>query len=205
MRVFASRFEEVDGALIADEVIAAGGDFEALRKRITAAQQGAYTREEAERERGRSSRGAPSIISEVGDRGTVGRFSFARAIIAAAMAAGHHDPEWARVDIGRERELGNVGTTAHGVGISIPTELRRQLPWGGRAQEIRMERAERVLQAGTGGGANLVGVEHMDDLFIEALTAQGAILSRVTTLPGLVQDLSIPRMSGRGRRLMGPR
>ena len=51
-----------------------------------------------------------------------------------------------------------------------------------------------ILKSGTGG--NLVGTEHMSSRFIDYLYKRSDILSRVTTMEGMTQDIAIPRMTG---------
>ena len=45
-------------------------------------------------------------------------------------------------------------------------------------------------------GANLIGVEHQPDSMIDFLFAKSDLLDRVTSMTGLTQDVSIPRMTG---------
>jgi len=50
-----------------------------------------------------------------------------------------------------------------------------------------------VLNSGT--GSNLIGTDHKGELFIDRLSPQGDLLSRVTTLSGLDQNVAIPKMT----------
>lgn len=47
----------------------------------------------------------------------------------------------------------------------------------------------------SGAGSNLVGTDHMSGSFIEYLYKRSDILSRVTSMTGMTQDIAIPRMT----------
>ena len=99
-------------------------------------------------------------------------FSLSRAILAQA------NNDWS--DAGFEKEV--LRTTSRYStrqnGFVLPAEM--------------MQRD--ILKSGTGG--NLVGTEHMSSRFINYLYKRSDILSRVTTMEGMTQDIAIPRMTG---------
>ena len=179
----AQKFEDVGGpAIWLDEVI------RGRRQRSKACGRSASlphsrARTPARRPTGNATARPGGMPSDTSPRwatgSTVGRFSFATGDHRRGHGRRPSRPRVAaRVDIGRERELGNVGTTAHGVGVSDPRPTCARSVALGRpfAGDSRWSIKQRILQAGTGGGANLVGVEHLSDLFIEALTGRGAVI-----------------------------
>ncbi|MEM7217713.1 MAG: phage major capsid protein [Pseudomonadota bacterium] len=99
-------------------------------------------------------------------------------------------------------------------GLLVPREV--QAAWAQRSVDRRfgrmrdqmgngraaMQLLERILARDidtAGPGASLVGVEHRDDLYIDALRPFSiAMQLGVTMLPGLIQNQSIPKKTGVG-------
>lgn len=99
-------------------------------------------------------------------------FSLSRAILAQA------NNDWS--DAGFEKEVlrstSRFATRQNG--FVLPAEM--------------MQRD--ILKSGT--GSNLVGTDHMSGRFIDYLYKRSDILSRVTSMDGMTQDVAIPRMTG---------
>jgi HK97 family phage major capsid protein/HK97 family phage prohead protease len=104
-------------------------------------------------------------------RKEAGSFSLSRAILAQATG------DWK--DAGFEHEVIR-STSRHATrqgGFVLPKEMMTR----------------DILKSGT--GSNLVGTEHMGGSFIEYLYKRSDILSRVTSMTGMTQDIAIPRMT----------
>ena len=115
----------------------------------------------------------PLRLPELGlDRREMESFSIARAVLAKA------DGDWR--DAGFEaavlQETSKYATRQNS--IVLPREL--------------MQRD--ILKSSD--GANLIGVEYQPDSMIDFLYAKSDLLDRVTSMTGLTQDVSIPRMTG---------
>ncbi len=104
-------------------------------------------------------------------RKEAGSFSLSRAILAQATG------DWK--DAGFEHEVIR-STSRHATrqgGFVLPKEMMTR----------------DILKSGT--GSNLVGTDHMSGSFIEYLYKRSDILSRVTSMTGMTQDIAIPRMT----------
>jgi len=102
----------------------------------------------------------------------IASFSIAKALMAKA------DGDWRDAGFEAEvlRETQKYATRQNS--IVLPAEL--------------MQRD--ILKSGN--GANLVGTDYMPDRMIDYLYAKSDLLSRVTSMTGLTQDVAIPRMTG---------
>ena len=116
---------------------------------------------------------APASIGM--DSGEVERYSLFRAIRAAASG------DW------REAGLERAASAA----------VAEQLGRAPRGFFVPMEVQRTLTTGGTGTGAELVGTDHMGNLFIDALRTRSVVIgSGATMLTGLRGNVDIPRLAG---------
>lgn len=206
MLAFAKRFDDpgdpesgvlpFSGTAIAAEVMASGGDLNALQARINAdytawsnasnAQSDQYAR-----------RTAPARLTpEWSDRRVLqDGFSFQRAIVIGAGMVGNAIEEAPpEMKDGPERSLLTISTKSRDR-VRIPYEVL-DVPDAVIARYLQRQQ-QRALVVDTGSNAaNLVGIDHMGGSFIDLLRNMSAVMPQATLLGDLQGDADVPRQTG---------
>ena len=179
---YGSRFERLDGPGLANDVIKNGGSLDDLKTVIWAANEKDYEQRAAANKAAGHESGATGDGKETFSDRDIAGFSLHRAlgdVLESGTNPNHDSHEMqvmraANARIRRDNVRPNMASA-----FSIPPEALRH----------------RVVEAGTGAGANLVAENLLESAFIALLRPRSVLMGRATMLADQAGDVEIPRQT----------